>query len=282
MIDSSRAPLSPRFQNELKWDDNPDKEWDARAMAVHAAMIDRMDQGIGRMITALRETGELENTVILFLSDNGASPENAMQYGAGFDRPGQTRDGSRIVYPVKKDVMPGPETTFTSIGPRWANVSNTPYQLAKADAYEGGVRTPFIAFWPKGMKVPKGSIIQRKGHVMDFMATSIELANAKYPSTYKGTAIKPLQGKSFYAAFTDKNAKGHEALFNEHFGARYVQYEGWKLVARNRQPWHLYKLDIDETEMNDLSKQHPDVVEKLNTMWQQWATENQVLPKPAP
>ena len=280
LIDSSRARLSPRIQNELRWENNPDKEWDARAMAVHAAMIDRMDQGIGRIIKTLRATGELENTLILFLSDNGGSPENAMQYGPGFDRPGATRDGRKIAYPVKKDVMPGPETTFTSIGQRWANVSNTPYQFAKAESYEGGVRTPFIAFWPKGITVANGSILERKGHVMDFMATAIELAKAKYPATYKGHTIKPLQGKSFSAAFNDKNAKGHEALFNEHFGARYVQYQGWKLVARNRLPWHLYKLDEDETEMNDLSKQHPDVVEKLDKMWQQWASENQVLPKP--
>ena len=116
---------------------------------------------------------------------------------------------------------------------------------------------------------------------MDFMATIIELSNAKYPATYKGNAIKPLQGRSFASAFISKNAQGHEAIFNEHFGAKYVRHEGWKLVARNRESWHLYKIDDDETESNDLSKQHPDVVQKMDVMWQEWAKQNQVLPKPA-
>ena len=279
LIDSTKTHLSPRQSPELKWEDNPDKDWDARAMAVHAAMVDRMDQGIGRIINALKETGKLDNTLILFLSDNGASPELAAQFGPGFDRPSETRKGEKIAYPVKKDVMPGPETTYGSIGPRWANVANTPYQFAKADSYEGGIRTPLVAFWPKGITVKKGEISGRTGHVMDFMATFIEIANAKYPSTYKGNSIKPLQGISFTNAFKNKNAAGHEALFNEHFGARYVRSGEWKLVAHPRQPWHLYKMDDDETELNDLSSAHPEIVEKMEKLWQEWAGKNQVLPK---
>jgi len=120
-------------------------------------------------------------------------------------------------------VLPGAETSFASIGPRWANVSNTPYQFAKMESYEGGVRRPLIAFWPKGITVPKGSISGRTGHVMDFMATFIELANTKYPSTYKGNTIKPLQGLSLKPAFV-----------------------------------------------------------KMDKMWQEWAKQNHVLPKPAP
>ncbi len=282
LIDPSKAPLSPRMNSDLKWENNPDKEWDARAMAVHAAMIDRMDQGIGRMLDALRQTGQLDNTLIIFLSDNGASPENAMQYGKGFDRPGETRSGQEIAYPLKKDVMPGPETTFTSIGARWANVANTPYQFAKATSYEGGVRTPLIAFWPKGITTPKGSISGRAGHVMDFMATFVQLANTKYPAGYKGNTIQPQQGLSLVPAFANKNAPGHAVLFNEHIGARYVRQEGWKLVSqRNNDPWHLYKTDDDETELNDLSKQHPDIVKKMDKIWQEWAMQNHVLPKPA-
>lgn len=280
LIDPSKAALSPRWSADLKWEDNPDKEWDARAMAVHAAMIDRMDQGIGRILNALKETGRLENTLILFLSDNGASPENAAQYGPGFDRPGETRSGQKITYPVKKDVLPGAQTTFASIGPRWANVSNTPYQLAKAESYEGGVRTPLIAFWPNGITVEKGSISGRTGHVMDFMATFVELANIKYPASYNGNKIEPLQGTSLVPAFESKNAQGHEVLFNEHFGARFVRHEGWKLVARRNEPWHLYRINDDETELNDLSKQHPDIVQKMENLWQEWAKENRVLPKP--
>ncbi len=282
LIDPARTPLSPRINSDLQWENNPDKEWDARAMAVHAAMIDRMDQGIGRIIKTLRQTGQFENTLIFFLSDNGASPENAMQYGKGFDRPGETRSGQEIAYPVKKDVMPGPETTFTSIGPRWANVSNTPYQFAKANSYEGGVRTPLIAFWPKGITTPRGAISARIGHVMDFMATVVEIAYAKYPTGYKGNTIQPQQGLSLAPAFANKDVPGHAVLFNEHNGARYVRKGGWKLVSqRNNDPWHLYKINDDETEMNDVSKQHPDVVEKMDSMWKRWAKQNLVLPKPA-
>jgi arylsulfatase len=279
LIDSNKTPQSPRIGNELNWEANPDKEWDAMAMAVHAAMIDRMDQGIGKIISALRETQELDNTLILFLSDNGASPENAMQFGPGFDRPGETRSGQKIIYPAKKEVLPGPQTTFASIGYRWANVANTPYQFAKAESYEGGVRTPLIAFWPAGIKVPRGSISDRIGHVMDFMATFVELAKAIYPAVYKGNSIKPTQGSSLEPAFVSNTTTGHTLLCNEHFGARYVRYDGWKLVSKRNEPWRLFRIVDDETELNDLSQHYPNMVEKLNTMWQDWAKENQVLPK---
>jgi len=279
MIDPVTSPLSPRIDNELKWEDNPDKEWDARAMAVHAAMIDRMDQGIGRMIESLRETGELDNTLIVFLSDNGASPENAARYGPGFDRPSETRDGQKIAYPVDKKILPGPQNSFASIGYRWANVSNTPYRYAKEQSYEGGIRTPMVAFWPQGLKAKKGSIVTQEGHVMDFMATFTQLANAKYPTVYKGRQIMPMQGISLVPALSGKKGEVHEALFNEHFGARYVRLEGWKLVSRNNEKWHLYQINADETELNDLSDQYPDKVKELDEMWQKWALSNNVLPK---
>lgn len=279
LIDPATSPLSPRIDNELKWENNPDKEWDAHAMAVHAAMIDRMDQGIGKMIKALREIGELDNTLILFLSDNGASPEDAARYGPGFDRPGGTRDGRPIAYPVDKKVMPGPQTTFASIGQRWANVSNTPYRYAKSQSYEGGIRTPMIAYWPKGIKVKKGIISNREGHVMDFMATFTQIAQAPYPTVYQGRQITPMQGISLVPAFEDQKGKEHEALFNEHFGAKYVRHAGWKLVARNNENWHLYRINADETELNDLAGQYPDKVKELEDKWQQWAMANQVFPK---
>ncbi|HYH56955.1 MAG TPA: arylsulfatase, partial [Anseongella sp.] len=212
LLNAAAYPLPPRWNDGLKWEDNPDKDWDARAMAVHAAMIDRMDQGIGRILETLKETGELENTLIIFLSDNGASPENSMRYGPGFDRPGQTRDGQEIVYPVDKDVLPGPQTTFASIGPRWANVSNTPFNYWKMESYEGGVHTPMIAFWPRGIKAEKGSVTSQPGHVMDFMATFIDIAGAQYPGSYKGHQITPLQGKSLKPVFEGRQREGHAVL----------------------------------------------------------------------
>ncbi|RDC63323.1 arylsulfatase [Adhaeribacter pallidiroseus] len=280
LINPALCPLSPRIDNQLNWKDNPDQAWDARAMAVHAAMIDRMDQGIGKMIAALRVANELNNTLLVFLSDNGASPEDAAGYGPGFDRPSETRSGERIVYPVDKKVLPGPQNTFASIGPRWANVANTPFRYAKAQSYEGGIRTPMIAFWPKGIKNKPGTIVQQEAHVMDFMATFTQLAQAPYPAIYKGRPITPMQGISLVAAITGAKGEMHEALFNEHFGARYVRHQGWKLVSRNKEEWHLYKINSDETETNNLAAQYPHKVKELNEMWQNWATKNKVLSKP--
>jgi arylsulfatase len=279
LIDPKKAPLSPRMDSQLSWEENPDKEWDARAMAVHAAMVDRMDQGIGRIVNALKETGELDNTIIIFLSDNGASPENCMKYGPGFDRPSETRDGKKISYPVNKDVLPGPQTTFASIGERWANVANTPYQFAKAQSYEGGIHTPMIAFWPKGIS-SKGAITNHIGHVMDFMATFMDVAQAKYPTVYKGHSITPTMGISLLPVFKGEQAVSHSILYNEHFGARYIRDDEWKLVSlSNDTTWHLYRINEDQTELNDLSKQYRDVVERLADRWWQWANTHNVFPK---
>lgn len=279
LIDPKTAPLSPRKSTE-KWENNPTKAFDEMAMAVHAAMIDRMDQGIGRIIKTLKETNQLDNTLIVFLSDNGASPEDAMRYGPGFDRPSETRTGEKIVYPIYKRVMPGPQTSYTSIGPIWANVANTPYQLAKAQSYEGGVHTPMIAFWPKGITAKKGSYTNQVGHVMDFMSTFVELANAKYPGNYKGNTIKPMQGLSLVPALKGKVSNGHETLFNEHFNASFVRAGDWKMVKlSNDSIWHLYNIKNDKTELNDVAAQNPDKIKELAAKWQAWANENHVLPK---
>ncbi len=280
IVDSLKSPLSPRVNNELAWKDNPDSAWDAAAMAVHAAMIDRMDQGIGRIIEALKKNGRLDNTLVIFLSDNGASPEDCAAYGPGFDRPGQTRNGRPIVYDRQKKLMPGTETTYASIGLRWANVANTPYRYAKAESYEGGIRTPMIVCWPAGITLPGGSISRQTGHVMDFMATFAELAKAKYPVVYQGRSIAPTQGISMAPVFKGKPRMIHAALFNEHFGARYVRYNGWKLVARNKEPWQLYHIETDETELHDLASQYPGKVAELEKKWNEWAQANKVFPAP--
>src|SRR5690606_19037799 len=124
----------PRIRPELDWSTNPDSVWDARAMAVHAAMVDRMDRGIGRILAKLEETGELDNTIIFFLSDNGASPERPSQFGPGFDRAGATRDGRKVYFPVDKDPahLPGPQEIHSGIGPMWSNTVNTPFRWWKA------------------------------------------------------------------------------------------------------------------------------------------------------
>ena len=282
LIDPMTTPLPERWQDSLSWDKNPDTAWDAMAMAVHAAMIDRMDQGIGRIIGALRQTGKLDNTLIVFLSDNGASAEDAASFGPGFDRPAETRDGRKIVYPVHKNVMPGPETTYSSIGPRWANVCNTPYRYWKAESYEGGIHTPMIAFWPKGITVKRGSFCNHVGHVMDFMNTFIEVAGATYPRQYKGHAILPTTGISLAPTFRGEAGAGHEQLFNEHYGARYAREWDWKLVALSRDTshWQLYDLATDRSETKDVAAEHPEEVRRLDSLWWGWARSHQVYPKP--
>lgn len=281
VIDPTKAPLSPRWHSDLEWADNADSAWDARAMSVHAAMIDCMDQGIGRLLDALRETGELDNTLILFLSDNGASPEWAANYGPGFDRPSETRDGREIVYAKKKQVMSGPETSYTSIGPRWANVSNTPYRYWKAESYEGGIHTPMITFWPEGLKMEKGGFNNHVGHVMDFMATFIDVAGADYPKEYKGHAITPMEGISFLPVLEGGEVPTPRGLFNEHFGSGYARYAGWKLVRTHEdKSWRLYHVEDDETEINDSSAYYPQKVHQLDSMWEAWAHRTQVYPRP--
>ena len=181
--------LSQRQFND-KWEDNPNAEWDARAMAVHAAMIDRMDQGIGQVLDALEKNGQMDNTLIIFLSDNGCSSESCQNYSPGEnDRPDMTRDGRPIVYPKKKEVMPGPETSYASLGAKWANVANTPFRFWKAKSFSGGICTPVIAHWPKGLKKSlRGKVTGQMGHVMDIMATCLDLSGAEYPATFERNA----------------------------------------------------------------------------------------------
>ena len=283
LIDTATTKLSDRWDGKDKWEDNPTKDWDAQAMAVHAAMIDRMDQGIGRIIESLRKNRQLENTLIIFLSDNGASNENCANYGPGFDRPDETRDGRAIVYATKKQAMPGPETTYSSIGANWANVSNTPYQYWKQESYEGGIHTPMIAFWPAGITAPSGGYTSQVGHVMDFMTTFAELAGAHYPKVYHGRDITPTTGVSLVPSFKGKLSGGHKVLFNEHFGARYARLDNWKLVGLSnaQHTWHLYNLAADKTEMNDLAALYPQKVKELDSLWNQWAYTHQVFPKPS-
>ncbi|MXV17271.1 arylsulfatase [Hufsiella ginkgonis] len=281
LIDPVKTRFSAPVKRDVTWENNPDKEWDARAMAVHAAMIDRMDQGIGRIIEALRKTGKLDNTLVLFLSDNGASAEVAANYGPGFDRAGETRDGRKVIFATKKEVMPGPQTSYTAIGPRWANVANTPYQYWKTESYEGGLHTPLIAFWPKGITAKKGSYSAQVGHVMDFMRTFTDISGAKYPEVFKGKAITPTPGISLVPSFKGKAFAGHRELFNEHFGARYVRSGNWKMVSLARDTaWHLYDIANDRTELTDVASANPARVKELDSLWKKWANANGVFPKP--
>lgn len=274
--------LSPR-QSPAKWEDNPDKEWDARAMAVHAAMIDRMDQGIGELLDALKKNGQLDNTLIVFLSDNGCSNEICQNYSEGEnDRPDMTRSGEKIIYPRHKEVLPGSELTYASLGPVWANVANTPFRFWKAKSYEGGINTPFIAYWPKGINKNLGTVTSQRGHIIDIMATCIDLAKAKYPKEYHGHEIIPLEGKSLVPIFKGEEREGHEYLAFEHFNQKaLISKDGWKIVQPGKKaPWELYNLNEDRSEMHNVAAQYPERVEKMKKQYMEWAKRCLVIPAP--
>lgn len=266
-----------------QWEDNPHAEWDARAMAVHAAMIDRMDRGIGQVIDALGKTGQLDNTLILFLSDNGCSNEECQNYSPGEnDRPDMTRKGEKMVYPRQKKVLPGPQTTYASLGARWANVANTPFRFWKAKSYEGGICTPMIAYWPKGIKKNIGGMTSEIGHVMDIMATCIDLAGAEYPTSYKGHDIIPLEGKSLLPIFKSGHREGHAYLGFEHFNERaFLSNDGWKLVRPGEHAqWELYNLNEDRSERHNLAERYPERVAGMVRAYEAWAKRCMVEPYP--
>jgi len=274
--------LSPR-QFKDKWEDNADKDWDARAMAVHAAMVDRVDQGVGKVLETLKKNGQLDNTLILFMSDNGCSNEVCENYSPGEnDRPDMTRDGRPIIYPKKKEVLPGPETTFASVGPKWANVANTPFRFWKAKMYEGGICTPMIAFWPKGIKKNIGGVTSQMGHVMDIMATCVEIGKTRYPTEYKGNEIIPMEGISLLSIFKKGKREGHEYLGFEHFKEKaLIGADDWKIVTPSGDgKWELYHIAVDRSERINLADQFPDKVKDMVQKYEDWAKRCQVVPAP--
>ncbi len=267
-----------------EWDENPDRNWDARAMAVHAAMIDRMDQEIGKVLKALEATGQLENTLIVFLSDNGCSPEICQNFEPGEnDRPDMLRDGTPMIYPKNKEAMPGPETTYASLGPEWANVANMPFRFWKAKMYEGGICTPMIAYWPQGLKAKKGSVNNSMCHIIDFMATCIDLADADYPTTYHGNDIRPMEGISLVPILQTGKREGHEIIGFEHFNEKaLMSKDGWKIIRPNRKDasWELYDLNTDRTEKNNIADQHPERLSQMVSQYEAWAERTMVVPAP--
>lgn len=294
LIDAS-AELSPAAGN---WSDVGDKTWESANMEVYAAMIDSMDQGIGKIMTCLRETQYWENTLVLFLQDNGgcaegmgrgnknpAPPVRADQpslkpVAADFLQPDmiprQTRDG----FPMRQGlgVVPGAADTYQGYGQAWANVSNTPFREYKHWVHEGGISTPLIAHWPKGIG-RHGELERTPGHLIDIMATCVDVAGAAYPATaHAGQAIHPMEGRSLVPAFAGKPVE-REALYWEHEGNRAVRVGDWKLVAKGaKNPWELYDIAHDRSEMHNLAEAEPERAREMGALWQAWAERSDVLP----
>lgn len=282
IFDAEDNFLSPRQFNDL-WSENPHTEWDARAMAVHAAMVDRMDKEIGKVLRALEETGQLDNTLIVFLSDNGASNEDCQNYSPGEnDRPDMMRNGEPIIYPRDKEMLPGAQNTFASIGARWANVANAPFRFWKAKSYEGGICTPFIAHWPQGIKTETGTTNNNIGHVIDLMATCLDVSQSDYPKIYNDNTIIPLEGKSLLPVFEKGSREGHIAVYFEHFNEKaMIDSSGWKIVMPGQNvPWELYNLNADRSELNNLTELYPQKVKEMEKRYLEWEKRSLVEPRP--
>jgi arylsulfatase len=271
-----RWKLSARDAAAPAWEKTANKDWEDLRMAVYAAQIDRMDHGIGRLMKALQENGQEENTLVLFLSDNGGSAEEILPTWRGDIFPEQTRDGRPTRVGNVPSSNPGPDDVFQSNGLPWGNASNTPFRLFKHWAHQGGVATPLIAYWPAA--ITRASITDQPGHVIDLLPTCVDAAGGKYLDTYPDRDLLPVEGKSLLPIFQGKTRQAHDAIFWEHEGNRAIRQDKWKLVAEHDRPWELYDLDTDRTELNDLAARNPAVVEELTRRYQQWATRVGVVP----
>ncbi len=267
-----RWPLTPRDSRVPAWADEPDKEWNQRRMEVYAAQIDRMDRNIGRILESLKQAGAEEDTLIMFLADNGGCAEEIRGWGPARHIPAKTRDGRPVRVGNDPKIMPGPEDTYQSYGIPWANASNTPFRLYKHWVHEGGISTPFIARWPRRFR-PRSGFTPQPGHLIDVMATCADVAGAKYPADKT-----PLEGKSLLPIFEGRERAGHQALYWEHEGNRAIRQGKWKLVSRHPDKWELYDLEADRTEMNDLAAKHPEKASEMAAQWETWARRANVAP----
>jgi arylsulfatase len=240
--------LAPRPDHVPAWDSLSDEEqaWEADRMEVFAAMVDLVDQNVGRLVEFLEKKDKLDNTLILFCSDNGACP---------FER---TRG---------RYLKPWDPKSYWTYDASWAHAGNTPFRLYKQNQHEGGISSPLIAHWPEGMTASPGSITRQPGHLIDLMATFIDIGNATYPARMGDRVMDPLQGKSLLPIFRGETRVPHETLYF-HFGTdRALRQGDWKLVSAKLGRWELYNLSEDRTELNDLAASQPQRVAKMAAEW---------------
>ena len=248
--------LSPRPDKIPAWDTLSDEQKDIQdlRMATYAGMIDCIDQNVGKIARALKELNVYDNTLILFLHDNGGCAEGGVL--------GKNRGKGKC----------GTVDSEAYYGECWANVSDAPFRKYKAHIHEGGIATPLIAHWPKGINAKlHGSLNTEPAHVIDLMATCVDISTAPYPKTYKGRDILPLEGLSLNAAFKGDSLNRNAPLFFEHNGARGMRDGDWKLVAAKKGKWELYNLEKDRTELDNLAKKHPKRVASMAAQYKQWA-----------
>lgn len=284
-----------------RWDKVKDREFELRCMEVFAAMIDRLDQGVGRLVDELKRTGQFENTLFLFCQDNGGCAEGmgrGLKSSAPRDRadapslpalaidylqpnmiPEQTRDG----FPMRQGigVLPGAADTYHGYGQAWANVSNTPFREFKHWVHEGGISTPLVAHWPAGIPQSRaGSFESQPAHLIDLMATCVDVTQASYPVEVQGRSIQPMEGVSLVRAFSGDPLNRPRPIYWEHEGNRAIRDGQWKLVSKHPGEWELYDMVSDRTEMENLSGEQPDRVKRMAESWNEWADRVGVQPWP--
>ncbi len=239
------------------WKAVKNKQQQALKMAVYAAQVDCIDQNIGKLMNTLKEEDLFDNTVVMFLSDNGGC-------SAGFNRTPKAEIGSRHC---------------NAAYGKWYNVSNTPYRMAKKQQHEGGIITPLIMHWPDGIK-KSGQVIGEPKHVIDILPSCLQLAGGSYPETYRSNVLDPLDGVSFMSLVNGKKQDKQRVFYWEHEGNRAVRKGDWKLVALHKKQWELYNLANDPYEQYDLASQKPEIVEDLLKLYEEWAAKHGVRPWP--
>ena len=273
--------LSPRDSDSISWEEVENKEWESRRMAVYAAQIDRMDQGVGRVLDALDSAGVRENTLVIFLSDNGGCAEFLAEDSntpdpVRFDTP--MWNGERMRMGNIPEIAPGGADTFQSYDLPWANASNTPFRLHKRWVHEGGISTPAILSWPGSIRKPH--LVSEPTHVVDIAATIYDISGTEYPAEIAGPELTPLEGHSFRRVIENGGWIRPAPIYWEHEGNRAVRLGDWKLVSEGNTGWELYDVKSDRTELNDLAAGNPEVLERMSQMYEDWAERVGALPWP--
>jgi arylsulfatase len=276
--------LSPRDPTQPPWEEADHKAWLLRCMEVYAAQVDRMDQGIGRILASLTRNGVLDDTLVIFLADNGACAEDIPEdvtieelVDKLMIARSHTRSGEPVHFGNDPGRMPGPENTYQSYGTAWANLSNTPFRLYKHWIHEGGISTPLIAHWPNRIR-DKGGLRHAPGFLPDIMATILDATGTPYPESHDGNPVEPLEGTSLVPLF-DRDGLDRPPMFWEHEGNAAVRLGHWKLVRKYPGEWELYDMDADRTELHDLAAQHEDRVRAMAAMYEAWAARCGVIPR---
>jgi arylsulfatase A-like enzyme len=246
------SPADGSQWNELPDDHKRDMD---RRMAVYAAMIERMDWNIGRVIDFLRQAGRLDNTLVMFLSDNGACHEGGL-LGGDF----------------RKDLTgpTGTEDSYRTYGQSWSNAGNTPFRKHKHWTHEGGISTPLIVHWPNGLKTKPGSIVGQVGHVIDLVPTFCDVSGAEYPTKRNGSPVTPAAGQSLLPTLRGEGST-ERTIYWEHMGNAAIRKGKWKLVKSKNKTWELYDLAADRSELNDVAAEKSERVKHLRHEWQIWA-----------